>query len=224
MAGNGGWQAVCFDLDGCLVDSSAAMATAMNAALDDVGVPLQAEARLQAFIGPPLQIAFTQLLDTLGADASLVPMLVERYRKHYRIASRELNLLFAGIEPMLHELSRHARLAVVTTKNGEDAEHTVMGLQLSSYFQGGVHGPSADAPDEPKQVTLERALEEMGVDRAQRSRCAMVGDRAHDIEAGEALGLITVGVTWGTGSREELTHARADHVVDTPAELAALSA
>jgi phosphoglycolate phosphatase len=52
----------------------------------------------------------------------------------------------------------------------------------------------------------------------------MIGDRYHDIDAGRAHGLFTVGVTWGTGDRAELEAARADHVVTTPLELEALLA
>jgi phosphoglycolate phosphatase len=42
----------------------------------------------------------------------------------------------------------------------------------------------------------------------------VIGARAH--------GLTAVGVLWGYGSREELTAAGADVLVDTPAELEAV--
>lgn len=214
-----GWRVVCFDLDGCLVDSSVAIATSINAALDDLGLPEEAEARLYRFIGPPLESAFGELLASLGGDVSLTPMLVERYRKHYRIASRELTLIFAGIEPMLHELSRRAHLAVVTTKPQPYADNIILGLGLARYFQAGVFGPALDAPQEAKEITLARALRSMQVMPELQADCAMIGDRAHDVAAGKTLGMITVGVTWGIGSRSELTEAGADHLVTTPRAL-----
>jgi len=220
--GTAGWRVICFDLDGCLVDSSVAIATAINAALDDLGLPEEAEARLYRFIGPPLEAAFSELLESIGADIELMPALIERYRKHYRIASRELTLIFAGIEPMLHALSRRAHLAVVTTKAQPYADNIILGLGLSPYFQAGVFGPDLDATGEPKDVTLARALRTLQIKPEDQARCAMVGDRAHDIEAGATLGLITVGVTWGIGSRAELGAAGADHLVDTPADLVEL--
>jgi phosphoglycolate phosphatase len=47
----------------------------------------------------------------------------------------------------------------------------------------------------------------------------MVGDRHHDVDAGRAHGLHTIGVTWGIGSAAELGEAGADHVVDAPSQL-----
>jgi phosphoglycolate phosphatase len=47
----------------------------------------------------------------------------------------------------------------------------------------------------------------------------MVGDRCHDIEAAHALGMLASGATWGVGSREELTAAAPDFLVDDPVEV-----
>lgn len=220
--GEAPWRLIAFDLDGTLVDSSVAIATAINAALDDLGLPEQAEARLYRYIGPPLESAFTELLTSLGADVSLAPVLIERYRKHYRLASRELTLIFAGVEPMLHALSRRAHLAIVTTKPQPYADNIILGLGLGQYFQAGVFGPDVGTPEEPKEVTLSRALRAIQVKLEQHARCTMVGDRAHDIETGRSLGLRTIGVLWGIGSRSELAQAGADHLVATPRELVEL--
>jgi phosphoglycolate phosphatase len=48
----------------------------------------------------------------------------------------------------------------------------------------------------------------------------MVGDRHHDVDAGRAHRLTTIGVLWGMGDRDELSQA--DHVVSTPEELVEL--
>jgi phosphoglycolate phosphatase len=50
----------------------------------------------------------------------------------------------------------------------------------------------------------------------------MVGDRHFDVMAGRALGLATVGVSWGIGNLSELRQAGADHIVNSPEELASL--
>jgi phosphoglycolate phosphatase-like HAD superfamily hydrolase len=46
-----------------------------------------------------------------------------------------------------------------------------------------------------------------------------VGDAVFDILAGKAVGMRTVGVTWGAGKREELVEAGADWVVEGMGEL-----
>jgi phosphoglycolate phosphatase len=48
----------------------------------------------------------------------------------------------------------------------------------------------------------------------------MVGDRSFDMLAARELNLRAIGVTWGFGTREELTEAGADELVDDADELA----
>ena len=47
----------------------------------------------------------------------------------------------------------------------------------------------------------------------------MVGDRHHDVHGAKKSGIPVIGVTYGYGSREELTEAGADHIVDTVEDL-----
>jgi phosphoglycolate phosphatase len=49
----------------------------------------------------------------------------------------------------------------------------------------------------------------------------MVGDRSFDIAGAHARGLPAIGVTWGIGGSDELTSARADAIIEAPAELPA---
>ena len=50
-------------------------------------------------------------------------------------------------------------------------------------------------------------------------RAVMIGDTAADIGAGKAAGTVTVGVTYGYGSREEVAGAGPDLLIDSAAEL-----
>ncbi|MPZ73124.1 MAG: HAD hydrolase-like protein, partial [Nitriliruptorales bacterium] len=51
-----------FDLDGCLVDSRAAITAAMNHALVSLGFAPRPARELYPYIGPPLRAAFIELL------------------------------------------------------------------------------------------------------------------------------------------------------------------
>jgi phosphoglycolate phosphatase len=48
----------------------------------------------------------------------------------------------------------------------------------------------------------------------------MIGDREFDVLAAKCNRIPTVGVTWGYGSREELTHAGAAVLCEAPVDLA----
>ena len=47
----------------------------------------------------------------------------------------------------------------------------------------------------------------------------MIGDRYHDIKAGKANNIQTVGVLWGYGAQEELIEAGADLIAEEPEDL-----
>lgn len=81
--------------------------------------------------------------------------------------------------------------------------------------------------EEPSvELTTERPTERPGdlqaessVERPGELLVTMVGDRKYDIIGAKELGLRSVGVTYGFGSREELESAGADAIVDRPEEL-----
>jgi phosphoglycolate phosphatase len=64
---------------------------------------------------------------------------------------------------------------------------------------------------------MARLLKELGVDPAD---AVMVGDTAGDVDTGKRNSMATVGVTYGYGSREELSQA--DILCRTTSELMAL--
>lgn len=210
---------VLFDLDGVLVDSRVAISRSMNHALQTCGLEAWPEVRLHPLIGPPLHDAFGEVLAAQGGDPELVDACVARYRERYTRACVEETLANAGIAETLQTLTGRLALGVATSKPEAFAVPILETLGLARFF-GSVVGPSLDARGEPKTRTVARALQALGAAGA----VAMVGDRLHDVLAGRANGLATIGVTWGIGSRDELRDAGADHVVDAPAELTALLA
>lgn len=202
-------NAVAFDLDGCLVESRAAILPSVRVALVAHGLPALDDDDLAFLIGPPLESGLAELLLLLGADVSLAPALVQTYRADYRQHMKVRTSVIPGVEAALRTIAATRAACVVTSKPGviagELAEH--LGLFDALAF---VEGPSLGCEHETKTDTLARALRrlEIGV---------MVGDRHHDVDAGHAHGLMTVGVLWGMGDAAEL--AGADVLVSTPDEL-----
>lgn len=207
-----------FDLDGCLVDSSAAIPAALNAGLAAIGEPERDPADLQWCIGPPLLDSYARLLAaTAGCEPAEVPRDrvtagVDGYRAAYPEISRALTRPVPGIAELL--AAHPVRRAVVTSKPGAFAAPILAETGLADFFQG-LYAPEVDHDVEPKEVTLRRALDGLA---AAAATTVMVGDRHHDVDAGRACGTGTIGVTWGAGGAAELAHA--DEVVSTPAELA----
>lgn len=211
---------VFFDLDGCLVDSRAAITHCINHALVDAGLPSRPASDLHRFIGPPLRASFAQLLADHGADPATAAGCVAAYREVYGRVSLERTVVVPGVADALERLAGEVRLAVVTSKPAEFARPILESVALDRWF-GAVFAPSLDDLDEPKQAALARGLRWAGVpaEPASPGEAWMCGDRHHDIDAGRACAVATVGVTWGIGDRAELEAAGADVVVEAPSEL-----
>jgi phosphoglycolate phosphatase len=209
-------SAVLFDLDGCLVDSRAGILASVHVAMSTCGLAPLPDAELEWLIGPPLLSGFAELCRRVGRgrDRAAAQALLDAYRADYQRTMLERTPLVDGMGALLVRLAARRPIGVVTSKPRALAvdilrHHELLPLLLV------VEGPSFDEGDEPKTETLARALASLDGVRVS----TMVGDRHHDVEAGRAHGLRTIGVTWGIGSAAELGEAGADAVVDSVAAL-----
>jgi phosphoglycolate phosphatase len=220
-AGRAAPAVVFLDLDGCLVDSTRPITGSLVHALEMLGVAAPRREELVRFIGPPLVEAVTTLLTEAGEEPTdaRVAAGVDAYRARYVEVALTQTTVVPGVPAALAALVEVTRLVLVTSKPGRFAAPIVTELGLDRWLDA-VVAPALDHRAEPKTATLSRALTTVaaGVDPA---TTVMVGDRSHDVLAGQACGTRTVGVTWGAGSRTELQAAGADRIVDSPAELVA---
>jgi len=209
-----------FDLDGTLADSGAGIHAALNDVFTTRGHDAITNAELYFMIGPPLQDSLPTVFAPRGIGEELVDTFILEYRATYiahHLPSTQFN---AGMAEALAILSEHWHLAVVTSKPQPQALIAVKALGVEHMFVT-VVGPDSDG-SYPKSLLLERALKEVtqGIGMAVNpGECWMIGDRHHDIDAGVAMGTKSMGVLWGFGSHEELTHAGAHVIADTPATL-----
>jgi phosphoglycolate phosphatase len=206
-------DAVLFDLDGVLVDSRIAFVRSVNAALAEQGLPERAPEELHEYLGPPLHRTFA----ALGGEDGGVDALVMSYRARYRRTMAAESAVFAGIPEMLERLAETMPLVVATSKSQALAEPLLEQLGLRDHFQA-VYGPSLQARDESKSLTIARALD--GLPHARRP--VMVGDRKFDVLGARAHELPCIGVLWGIGTERELREAGAVALVDEPSKLVAL--
>jgi phosphoglycolate phosphatase len=205
---------VLFDLDGVIADSRAAITSCLNRALVANGLPAREPRELYRLIGPPLPLAFSDLLGE-APDSALVLACVASYRAVYADVSLTDTTVFPGIPEALDRVGATHRLGVATSKPVAFAEPILRALGLRDRFAA-VAGPSLDSPPEDKATTVGRALHALGATEA-----AMVGDTAYDMLAARAHGLRAIGVAWGIGTPDELRAAGAEQVVAAPADLPA---
>jgi phosphoglycolate phosphatase len=202
---------VFLDLDGCLVDSSVAIPTAMNAALSDLGLPAVPDEVIHRLIGPPLEQFAPQLLERVGGSPTQAETFARAYLSRYAERMVEESRAYDGIPEAMRALSRIARLVVVTLKRQALAQELLIGLDLAQDIELVVGASGAEADKTPLLVRA--------VDMTRPGRSVMVGDQPDDMAAAGRCGIAAVGVSWGFGATTDLIAAGATTIVDRPADL-----
>jgi len=207
-------DAVVFDLDGTLVDSRGPFVRSMNHTFEAYGRPTLTAEELHPYLGPPTQETFGKLF---AETPEVIGEAIEFYRSYFGSLGSEGTTVYPGLRELLTSLQGRISLAIATSKLLSMSEQVLEELELRSFFDV-VCGPAAGVTDEPKVVTLGRALDQLGGPQ----RAVMIGDRMYDVLGAAALGLPTIGVLWGAGTERELQEAGAVVIVREAGEIAPL--
>ena len=206
-----------FDLDGTLTDPGLGITNSVMYALRKFGIEVSDRRILYRFIGPPLTDSFEEYYGFSKEDSLLA---LKYYREYFREKGIFENTPYEGVSEMLADLRSHGvRLAVATSKPEEFAVRILKHFELFDFFDL-VAGATMDETRNRKEDIIRYALEISGA--ANEAQAVMVGDRLHDIEGAKKNGLLSIGVLYGYGSREELTSAGADMLAETPSDVAEL--
>ncbi len=207
-------RAVLFDLDGTLVDTIELLLSSVRAAFEGRpagrGVPTTAE--WVAGIGTPLAVQ----LRPYAADERDLATLQETYRAYQREHHDRLTRCFDDVVPTVARLRALGHpMAVVTSKAADIAERTLGYVGLAPYMEVVVALESTDR-HKPDPEPVRYALARLGADPV---HAVFVGDSPHDIAAGNAAGVTTIGALWGPFSRAAIEQASPCHVLDRIAGL-----
>lgn len=211
------YQTILFDLDGTLTDPGLGITNSVMYALKKWGIEVTDRSSLYRFIGPPLQDSFMQYYGFSREDAEKS---VGYYREYFREKGLYENEVYPGAEEMLAALKASGKkLAVATSKPEEFAVRILKHFHLDGYFDV-IAGATMDSSRSKKADVIAWCLEKLGVNDL--SNVVMVGDREHDIIGAKTVGIDSIGVLVGYGSREELEAAGATHVAETLGDVSAI--
>ena len=203
-----------FDLDGTLIDPHTAITTGFQYALRSVGIEVEDRNQFNAYIGPPLQDAFRAFHHFTDAE---VDRLVGKYREYFTENGIYQNHLYPGIIEMLNHLkAADMTLTIATSKLKDFAERIAKHLDFDGYFDA-IVGCELDGTRGRKREVIDYILQAFDPDRQYAP--VMIGDRKYDIIGAREMGIDSIGITWGYGSREELEQENPTMIVDSVEEL-----
>lgn len=201
-----------FDLDGTLLDTPGAIASAMADAVREVTgrtIPVE-EARMTVGLPLPAVVARLALSARRPESAARIQ---EAYLDRFEtvLVPRASALVFEGVPEGLRALRESAApIGVVTSKNRLSAMRMLdaAGLLTSVDLVVG-----ADDVTEPKPSPEGLLLAARRLGPVDRGRVFYVGDTAHDMIAARAAGARAIGVSYGVGSPGELLRSGASVAV-----------
>ncbi len=208
---------VLFDLDGTLTDPAEGITNSVAYALERYGINVSDKTELNCFIGPPLSESFEKYY---GFSKEESINAVSIYREYFKDRGIFENKLYSDINEMLKALVAEDKKIILATSKPEIFAIRILDhFNIGNYFTA-VSGSLLNGERVDKHDVIEHALKIANIN--DRSECVMVGDRLHDMIGGNKSSLLTIGVEYGYGSRDELISSGADYTVKTVYELSKL--
>lgn len=201
--------AVICDLDMTLIDSKRDIATAAIFASSKIAGRTLPEKKVAQWIGKDLRKMFQGLLP--DADPEAIEKVIEVYREYFFENCAVHTRFYPGVEKTLESLRKMGvLLAIATAKRPFMAIHVseVFGLdRLVDHVQG-----TQGFPEKPDPAIVNITCEKLGVNPFE---AVFVGDTIMDIQAAKNAGCTSIAVTYGIGTREQLTAQKPDVLIDS---------
>ena len=186
-----------FDWDGTLMDSAAHIASALQAAFRDLGLPVPSREAARHVIGLGLEDAMTYL--NPGMQRHRYQEVAERYRVHFLAGDADVELFPLVSEGILSLNQEGFLMAVATGKSRRGLDRSLNATGLTAYFH------ASRCADEgfpkPHPDMLQVIMQTLG---AEAQRTLMIGDTTHDLQMAQNAGVAAVGVCYGAHSHGNL--------------------
>lgn len=190
-----GFDAIIFDLDGTLLNTSDGIIFTANETAKSLGFPTVDDRNLfeKHFIGPPLHHGFAAVF---GLEGEMLEKAVDEYIRLYRICGgAEMYSYYPGLVEEVKKLKELGyKIGVSTLKNEQVAGRMLRNSEYGDVFDV-IHG-SDNTETLTKADIIEMSLEDLGVPR---ERVLMIGDSESDQNGAKTVGIPFLAVSWGFG-------------------------
>jgi len=208
------YSIILFDLDGTLSDPKIGITKSVQYALAKIGIDEPDLDKLDCFIGPPLQDSFAEYY---SFDEGKTNKAIDFYRERFKDEGLFENDLYSSIPILLKSLQElQFTLVVATSKPTVFAEQILQHFNIKQYFDL-VVGSNLDGTRTAKTEIIQYIIDAYNPHTL--DNFIMIGDRKHDIIGANNTGIDSIGVTYGYGSFEELSHANPTHIVNSVDQL-----
>jgi len=210
------FKAVCFDLDGTLLNSLDDIAFCTNKVLMKRGLPSHNLLTIRGFVGEGLKNLITNSLPEKNRKKNLINECQEDFQEIYRENWYRNTKPYEGIPKLLDELcEKNIKLTIFSNKPQEFTSLAVNRL-LSNWKFEFVLGQRNNIPKKPNPqgfLLIKKKL------KLPSKEFVFLGDTETDMKTAVASGCYPVGVLWGFRPEKNLIENGAKVTIKKPLEL-----
>jgi phosphoglycolate phosphatase len=208
---------IIWDLDGTLIDSAKEVKQCLEVAVKKSGLDLSKQIK-PFVIGPTIEKIIREAFPPEMITDEILNGTIKHFRRIYDNSDFEQTKPFLGIEEIVTDTINFTH-HIVTNKPDMPTNRILDKINWSKYIAS-VNTPYtrnslSDNKLQLKNELFRDVIDEHGGDI---SSFIGIGDMKSDCMAAKDNNITTVGVLWGTGTREELSYC-CDHIFDNVKQL-----
>ncbi len=210
------FKAVCFDLDGTLLDTLDDLAYCTNKVLSERGFPIHPVDKFRHFVGDGAKMLMIRALPEEARNETLIGECRKDFETIYRECWNRQTVPYHGISELLDSLTKlELKLAILSNKPHEFTVLTVNHL-LQSWNFDVILGQRERIPKKPDPAGMLEICQKLGLTS---EKFIFLGDTATDMKTAVSSGCYPVGVLWGFRNEKELKDNGALAVIKNPLDL-----
>ncbi|MDR0574830.1 MAG: HAD family hydrolase [Tannerella sp.] len=205
-----------FDLDGTLLDTISDLAHSTNYALEKNGFPSHPVEAYKYFVGNGINKLFERALPENQKTDRNIARIRDLFLLYYDQHNTDYTRPYEGIPYLLKILqSKNLMIAVASNKYQKATEKLIKHIFPDVLFTA-VLGQREGIPVKPDPAIVYDILK---IANTLPEETVYIGDSGVDMQTASNCGIVSIGVTWGFRSREELETAGANHIADSANEI-----
>lgn len=211
---NSKFKTVIFDMDGTLLNTLSDITDAGNHTLEKMSLKPYTELEFKNFIGGGVQRLIKKMLPENSSEAE-IKKAQENFSVYYDKIKFNKTAVYPGLTELLRKLcSCGIKTGIITNK-----PHNFACEMTELYLNGFItltYGARDNIPKKPSPFSL---FEIMSVFNVESNEVLFVGDSGIDMQTAKNANVISCGVLWGYGGKDEIIKNGADYLIKTADEL-----
>jgi 5'-nucleotidase len=189
-----------WDLDGTLIDSEKEIVETLKLAMTDAKIDISKSVK-PLRVGPTIDNILRASFDASYLNDEKLYNAISSFRKRYDSSSFSHTNPFMGIDDIVHDTDNYVHY-IITNKPDLPSRKIIHKLGWETKIRQIITPYSFGNDKKEKSELFKYLIESQHVDK---ENTYGIGDMVSDCYAAKSAGIQTIGVLWGTGTRDELS-------------------